>query len=74
MKILEEMGFWRPLNNRKPKWWLILAILIINGFISNYMLQASDSAIMTVGIILLLALFSLFIYCLYFKLFENEKR
>ena len=65
--------FFKPLSSRNPKWWLIVAILVIDGLVAQISATTCTSVASIIAIAALLLLLSLFVYCLYFKFFLNGK-
>ncbi len=65
--------FFKPLSSRSPKWWLIVAILVIDGLVAQISATTCTSVASIIAIAALLLLLSLFVYCLYFKIFFNGK-
>ena len=65
--------FFKPLSSRSPKWWLIVAILVIDGLVAQISATTCTSVASLIAIVALLLLLSLFVYCLYFKIFFNGK-
>ena len=66
--------FLKPLSSRSPKWWLIVAILVIDGLVAQISATTCTSVASIIAIAALLLLISLFVYCLYFKIFFKWKR
>lgn len=65
--------FLKPLSSRSPKQWLIVAILVIDGWVAQISATTCTSVASIIAIAALLLLLSLFVYCLYFKIFKMEK-
>ena len=65
--------FFKPLSSRSPKWWLIVTILVIDGLVAQISATTCTSVASIIAIAALLLLLSLFVYCLYFKIFLNGK-
>ena len=61
--------FFKPLSSRSPKYWWIVAILVIDGWVAQISATTCTSVASIIAIAALLLLLSLFVYCLYFKIF-----
>ena len=61
--------FFKPLSSRSPKCWWIVAILVIDGWVAQISATTCTSVARIIAIAALLLLLSLFVYCLYFKIF-----
>ena len=73
IKEILMSDFFKPLSSRSPKWWLIVAILVIDGLVAQISATTCTSVAGIIAIAALLLLLSLFVYCLYFKIFLNGK-
>lgn len=73
IKEILMSDFLKPLSSRSPKWWLIVVILVIDGLVAQISATTCTSVASIIAIAALLLLLSLFVYCLYFKIFLNGK-